>query len=113
MDNALRRYYIALGKGDEYKAEDDSTMGQFEYYCQDNGLDLNDEFDAGAQEAMIVDFDDNFPFPKGQEPAQDEAKKEWIFKLLNKIRAHPNMKFHYVNKELPKRFVIVFVLYSI
>ena len=54
MDNELRRYYTALGKGDECKAEDDSTMGQFEHYCQDNGLDLIDAFDAGAQEALIL-----------------------------------------------------------
>ena len=65
-------------------------------YCEENGIDedLNEEFEVEAQESMLVDFDeDNFPFPDDEELDDEEAKKEWIFDLLHKIREDPDIDF--------------------
>ena len=98
IDDALNRYYIILGKGDQYKAEEEAT-GLFADYCQEYGIDLNDEFGVEAKISLLPDFDPHFPFPKGQQAEQAEAKKEWVFKLLKQIRSDPNMKFdHFVGQ---------------
>ena len=100
IDKALQRYYKALGH--EY----DSI---FKDFCDDNEIDLDEEFKTGAQESLLVDFDEDFPFPPNQTPKQEEARKEWIFDLLRKIRKDPNIEFNYSTTKLAKGLYYVLI----
>ena len=83
-------------------------MGKFKYHLDEHGMDLDVEMDADAQDTEIVEFDEDFPFPKNQKPDKVEAQKEWIFNLLRQIRSDPNMSFGYLNQKFPTRMYYIF-----
>ena len=100
FDKALQRYYEALGH--EY----DSI---FKDYCEDNGIDLDDEFEAGAHDCQLVEFDDDFPFPTNEQYEDKDKREQWIFNLLKKIRAEPNIDFDYLKSKLPDGLLYVLI----
>ena len=107
IDVALKRYYTVLNKADAYISEDGS--GLFKFYCEDNGVDeIDEEFEQGAQDSLLTDFDEEFPFPPDQAPEEEEAQKEWIFNLLRQIRSDPTMSFGYLNQKFPTRMYYIF-----
>eukprot|EP01083_Nonionella_stella_P109602 319786_1 len=83
---AIARYYKSLGH---------SYDNIFSEFCADNAFDdddvLRDEMDIGADYCLLVEFDDNFPFKK--EPKDDEAKLHFIFDLITKCMANPQISF--------------------
>ena len=109
IDQALERYYKWTDKGEEYKED---RVGKFKAFCEDNGIDIDDEMEVDPQDAMIVEFDEDFPFPP--DTADDEdAKKQWIFNLIKEIRERPDMKFQKYFGTQCKYFSIHSVIFNI
>ena len=75
--NGLRKYYGLM------KKEYDSNFSEF---CEANGLDdIDEEIDAGADETMLLEFDEDFPFPKGtSDDASEEEKNAIIFDIIKR-----------------------------
>ena len=99
IDKGLQRYYTYLGKGEAYKSGDDTGQGLFAYYCDENGVDLDDEFKQflDSQDTLLFDFDEDFPFPPflDVETMDEERRNKWIFDLLSNLRKYPDMQFEY------------------
>eukprot|EP01083_Nonionella_stella_P184064 666980_1 len=80
---AIGRYYASCGK--EYDA-------LFSEFCEENGMEeLEDEIAEGWEESLLSDFDDCFPFDA--EPNDDETKKQFVFRLIEKCYNNPNITF--------------------
>eukprot|EP01084_Bolivina_argentea_P230363 388595_1 len=89
---ALERYYAKQNKPYDKL---------FSIYCEDNGFDddaLEEELQATAEDSMVTDFDDDFPFDK--EMKNDEEKNEYIFQLILKCNNNPDINFNEENKSI-------------
>eukprot|EP01083_Nonionella_stella_P226122 803359_1 len=85
---AIGRYYKSLDQ--EYDA-------LFSSYCEENGIDddgdFQDEMDNSADECLLAEFDENFPFKNGQPPADDEERLKFIYDLIKRCMTDPDTKF--------------------
>ena len=83
----LQRYYISLHQ----KYEE----GKFAKWCEDYGLDkelLMEEAKQDAEESMLVDFDNDTPFPLSDANDLDELKrKDKILNIINKCIHYPDI----------------------
>ena len=94
IDVALNRYYQSL---------DVVYANQFINFCRINGYDesvdndndpLQDELDEEASECMLPDaFGDTFPFNDEYKDKQDDVKHEFIYNLIKRCDANPNILF--------------------
>eukprot|EP01084_Bolivina_argentea_P000220 419_1 len=85
IDKYLQKYYESLQI---------PYNSLFADYCNANALDddlVAEEFDAGADDCILVDFDENFPFPKPPKNEADRNKK--IFDLIKKGYQNPALSF--------------------
>lgn len=57
----------------------------------DDGEGITEELDQPAEDCMLVDFDEDFPFE--DEPEDEDAKKQFIHDLLHKMSKNGNMIF--------------------
>eukprot|EP01084_Bolivina_argentea_P183223 316204_1 len=88
IDDALGRYYARLHKDGYFN---DHGEGKFLEYCEANGFDnddvISEEIHQDVEENMLLDFDENFPFPENQQP---ENKSQQIWNILKKCHDNPN-----------------------
>ena len=83
INQGLSRYYLLCSRND-YFNDDNQQQGKFKFYCNDYGLEddeaVLDDFEAGATECIICEFDDDFPFidRKNRQKAENdqEAKQK-------------------------------------
>ena len=108
VDNALREYYKALGKEQQYN--EDGT-GRFEHYCDENGIDeeaLKDDLEGDPGDSMLIDIDDDFPIPTNEQIDNDEQKQQYIFKILKQCYEDPNKSWANLTTGLPEFTVQLF-----
>ena len=89
VDAAMGRYYKSLNK--KYNAI-------FATYCDDNGVDeetLQDEMLRDENEMLLIDFDDDFPFPETCKNKNDKFIASIILACYN----DPKIEF---NDGVPK-----------
>ena len=97
IDNALSRYYKYLNVSYDHI---------FKHYCEDYGIteELDDgeiepdnghiifELSASPYDSLVVEFDDDFPFPDDKE--RDEKQRyEFILNLLKQCYLNPAVQF--------------------
>lgn len=105
VGKCLLKYYKALGKEKEYFEED--SRGIFEAYCDENSVDtelLGEELNGSTNidDVMVIDFhEDKFPFPPDQEPNDDDARKQYIFKILQQCYNNPDRSWDHITNGLP------------
>ena len=71
VDRALARYYFKQDRNDYF---DENGVGIFKLFCEENGFDadvIEEELDNDPSECMLIDVDEEFPFPK---PPMDRDK---------------------------------------
>eukprot|EP01084_Bolivina_argentea_P008166 15267_1 len=93
MDEALGRYY-AQCNGSQYF--DDSGIGKFFAFCEANDFDyagVGDELQAGPDDCVILDFDEDFPFE-----IEPENRNELIYKIIKKCYENPEEAYLYLHK---------------
>eukprot|EP01084_Bolivina_argentea_P281256 481197_1 len=81
-DQGMSRYYMQRGRNDYF----DDGKGKFEEYCEANGFDdedVADELAAGAQECMLVDFDEDFPFNSNIKNKKQKIKNQFIYNIIS------------------------------
>ena len=92
VDACLRRYYKQLQYETEYNVG--GTTGIFAKFCEENGIDddsLREEIhDQETEEAILLDFDDDFPFLPNLQFDDDLAKKKYIEDILKQCYDDPN-----------------------
>eukprot|EP01084_Bolivina_argentea_P319326 553874_1 len=85
IDKQLKGYYQSLNKPyDEL----------FSNYCDDYGIDdesLAMELEEDAEDSILVDFDDDFPFAKP--PKNETDRRQKIFDLIKKCYSNPDLSF--------------------
>ena len=89
IDKALREYYKALGKEEQYIQDD--GRGLMEYFCDENGVDeegLKDEMNVDPADCMLLDFDNDFPTK--EQIDNDEQRQEYVFKILKQCYDNPD-----------------------
>eukprot|EP01084_Bolivina_argentea_P137293 241791_1 len=88
IDTALNRYYKNLKKPYDKI---------FLNFCIDNGLADDDDLlmeeieNQDAQESLLADFDDNFPFPTPQN--HEFEKRQFMHDLIKKCYDNPDIQF--------------------
>eukprot|EP01083_Nonionella_stella_P211220 763941_1 len=90
IDAALQKYYISLNRRDYLDA---NGNGKFLIHCEDNGFDddaIEEELQADPEECMVIDFDDNFPFPANNAPENEKDQLKYILTILQKCYNNPN-----------------------
>eukprot|EP01084_Bolivina_argentea_P270780 460513_1 len=90
VDKAFSRYYEMNGVRDYFEEDGE---GKFKIFCEENGIEdeeaINDELGAGAEDCILVEFDeDDFP---GIANADDE--KEAIFEVIKECVAAPETAY--------------------
>eukprot|EP01084_Bolivina_argentea_P263713 446437_1 len=78
IDQGLSRYYAHR----KHSYADDDGNNKFIAFCEANGFDdndINEELVSDADECMILDFDENFPFPEDIKP---QEKNKFVFDIL-------------------------------
>eukprot|EP01083_Nonionella_stella_P084094 232696_1 len=91
IDDALHRYYQSLGESNYII---DGT-GKFLAFCDEEGFDVED-IDAeleNVDNCGYLDFDDSFPFPPEFKGDDSSSKQQFMFDLLKKCHANPNITF--------------------
>ena len=89
LDKNLRKYYKLQYK--EYKV-DENDNGVFAVWCEENGYDTDAvkedlEMDPDEDEAMMLEFDDEFPYPKNK-----KKDKITMLQILNEcFNSNPNL----------------------
>eukprot|EP01084_Bolivina_argentea_P030301 56180_1 len=108
IDKGLQRYYK------QFNANyiDDNGYHKFSGYCNDNGFDddvVIEELKMDPGDCMIVDFDEDFPFPKDKKPYN---RSKAIFDIImrcyqfeNAYSGQPQIRilkeyFHFDNKQM-------------
>lgn len=103
MNEALKRYYTFMGKGEEY----DKGSFKFEDFCEENGLEddaLKDELEAQEEDGdslFAQYYDDNenvFPVQDAGLDVQDRREK--AIQIIIKCFKDPNCSWDVA--ELPK-----------
>eukprot|EP01083_Nonionella_stella_P152194 487483_1 len=83
---AIGRYYKYLNKDYE---------DLFSAYCEENGLEdddsLQEEIENAANDCLLIDFDDDFPFK--DQPSDDQARQTFIYNLIKSCIANSDIKF--------------------
>eukprot|EP01083_Nonionella_stella_P129184 391804_1 len=79
--DAIGRYYKSIDKEYNY---------QFMTYCEENGMededDMRDEMENSPEDCMLIEFDEDFPF-------ENEDRAEFIHKLIKMCMENPQVKF--------------------
>eukprot|EP01083_Nonionella_stella_P165145 548708_1 len=81
--DAIGRYYKSIDKEYNY---------QFMTYCEENGMededDMRDEMENSPEDCMLIEFDEDFPFEN-----QSEDRADFIHKLIKMCMENPQVKF--------------------
>eukprot|EP01084_Bolivina_argentea_P277054 472861_1 len=85
IDKGLERYYKLVNVN--------YTENQFVDFCEENGFyneDIEEELKADAEDCMLVDFDEDFPFPKNKHPTSDEDRQQAVFDIIMRCYKYPD-----------------------
>eukprot|EP01084_Bolivina_argentea_P004121 7805_1 len=108
IDKGLERYYKLLNANYTYEDE----RNKFIAFCEDNGFydeDVKEELKQDFEDCMLIDMDDDFPFPKDNQP---KNRQQAIFDIImrcyqykNAYSGQPRIKiekehFHFDEKEM-------------
>lgn len=88
IDRAIARYYKSLNTAYD---------NLFKNHCEENGIEdrelLEQELEAGPDESVLPDFDEEFPLLENQQKLDENAKKKYIFNIIASCHKNPNQVF--------------------
>ena len=103
VNYAVKEYYKALGKEEQYTADDD--RGRFQSFCEDNGIEdeegLKDDLEGEPEDSNLVDIDANFPIPQNQQIDNDQQRQQYIFNILKECYKDPDKLWDHLKTGLP------------